>query len=69
MNATSSELLRSDILPIGYEPLTKKWELIVKYEGSLSNLDNPEITIEYLLSGYAIVTVPQALIDPFSSQE
>lgn len=68
LNATPSELMESDILTIGYEPSTKKWELIVKYSGTLSTLNSSEITIEYLLSGYAIVTLPQPLIETFSKQ-
>lgn len=69
LNATPSELIRSDILTVGYDPLIKKWEVIVKYNGTLSTLNSPDITIEYLLCGYAIVRLPESLIESFSTQE
>ena len=50
-------------LNVGYEEETGDWELLVKYNGSLSEIARNGIVAEELLAGYAILTVPENRID------
>lgn len=56
-------------LNTGYDESTRRWELIVKYSGDLSRLSGEGIEIEELIAGYAIVTIPESLIESFSGLE
>ena len=66
LSATPSERERSESLNVGYEPEVQMWELIVKYHGSLDRLREQNIVVEELIAGYAILTVPEALVDTVS---
>ncbi len=55
-------------LNVGFEPETRTWELIVKYNGTLARLAEMGITVEELLAGYAILTVPEGLVEAVASQ-
>lgn len=50
-------------LNVGFDSSSRSWELIVKYHGSLDVLENLGVGVEYLIAGYAILTVPESLID------
>lgn len=50
-------------LNVGFNTINRTWELIVKYHGSLDQLEELDIQIEYLIAGYAILTVPEDLVD------
>ena len=54
---------QTEELNVGFDPLTGSWELIVKYHGSLDRLQALNIQVEYLIAGYAVLTVPEALVD------
>ena len=54
-------------LNVGYSAETRSWELIVKYHGSLDGLREQNIVVEELIAGYAILTVPEALVDRVSA--
>ncbi len=57
-------------LGVGYSPETNTWELIVKYSGSLERVRQElGISAVELLSGYAILTVPENQIDRLSDYE
>ncbi len=64
--ANEEERSRSGQLEVGYEPEEKRWELIVKYNGNISRLSSALIQIEELIAGYAIVTLPENLIESFA---
>lgn len=54
-------------LNVGYNELFEEWELIVRYTGSLSQIQEElNITIEELLGGFAIIRIPQYLIGRLS---
>lgn len=57
---------KSPQLRSGYDPEEKTWELIVKYSGNLDFLQNYGIKAEELLNEYAIVVVPESLIETLS---
>lgn len=56
---------RSEQLDVGFTKATKSWELIVKYNGDISRLKSNVIRVEELIAGYAIVTIPEELIETF----
>lgn len=56
---------KSSNLNAGYDPLTKRWELIIKYSGELTLPDY--ITVIPLYGGYAIISIPEKYIDVFSA--
>ncbi len=75
---TESEVRDKSLeLHIGYESVDNTWELIVKYHGSLSEglstfLDLPQgrlVQIEELIAGYAILTVPETLVESLAMVE
>ncbi len=56
-------------LNIGYEEASNSWEVIVKYNGSLERLAQSGIIVEELILGYAILTVPEELLDSLAELE
>ncbi|MGN1148768.1 MAG: S8 family serine peptidase, partial [Lachnospiraceae bacterium] len=50
-------------LNVGFETVSRTWEVIVKYNGDLSRLPDQGVGVEELLAGYAILTVPENLVD------
>lgn len=54
---------RSALLEVGYDSAEATWETIVKYHGSLEGLRAYDIQIEYLIAGYAILTVPEVAME------
>jgi subtilisin family serine protease len=51
-------------LGIGFNPADDTWELIVKYSGSLRPIEEElGISVVELSNGYAIITIPERLID------
>lgn len=71
LDATVSERERSIQLGVGYEPEENKWELIVKYSGNLERLkeDFPSVEVRELLNEYAILNVPESLVDVIGRRE
>lgn len=69
LDSTEEERNKSMELNVGYNQQDKTWELIVKYSGDLSRIENPLIRVENLIAGYAIVTLPQSLIQSFTELE
>ncbi len=54
---------RTEDLNVGFDSQSRTWELIVKYNGSLDALQALPVQVEYLIAGYAILTVPEELVD------
>jgi hypothetical protein len=66
LGASQEELKKSQVLETGYEPASKTWELIVKYNGALERFNSDVIRVEPLINGYAIVTIRSDLIEAFA---
>lgn len=66
LTASREERRMSGQLGVGYEPETSEWELIVKYNGDIGRLASGVIKVEELIVGYAIVTLPEDLIEGFT---
>ena len=58
--------IRSEQLGVGFLSESKSWELIVKYNGDIGRLQSNVIKVEELIAGYAIVTIPEELIEAFT---
>ena len=54
---------QTETLNVGFDRGTKTWEVIVKYHDSLDALEALSVKIEYLIAGYAILTIPEGLVD------
>ena len=70
MDATEEEREKSRNLNVGYEKQTRKWEIIVK-DSEMGDfvkvlLGGPEISVVPLLGRYAIVTLPESMLDEYS---
>ena len=66
LETEESERRKSDQLEVGFSESTGTWELIVKYNGDIGRLQSNVIRVEELIAGYAIVTIPESLIDIFT---
>ena len=69
LDATEEERLKSVNLNVGYDPEEKTWELIVRYNGSLASLRDTGIRVDELAAGYAVLVVPESLMEQVSSME
>lgn len=65
LSTSEAERERSENLDVGYNPDTKRWELIIKYSGSPVLPDY--VTLIPLYGGYGIITIPEQYIDVLSS--
>ncbi len=69
LDSTREERIQSEILNVGVEEATGRWEVIVKYHGDLERIAGGEIDVEILLAGYAIVTLPEAFLEALAAME
>ncbi len=69
LDVSEENRMESGNLSTGFEPMSKRWELIVKYSGNLKRYETEDLTVEELIAGYAIVTLPQQMIQAFSQIE
>ena len=69
LQTPEEERERTEDLNIGFDQDSRTWELIVKYHGSLDVLERLNITVEYLLAGYALLTVPEGLVEQVAELE
>lgn len=60
---------QTDSLNVGFDTEMRTWELIVKYHGNLEPLEALNIQVEPLLAGYAILTVPENLVEQMAELE
>ncbi len=66
LDVSPEERARSSELETGYLPEEQSWELIVKYSGSLEAVREMGIAVEEMRNEYAILTVPERLIESVS---
>lgn len=70
LDATPRERTQSSDLSTGFESSDDTWELIVKYNGSLSLLQEkyPDIIIAELFNNYGILRVPETLVNTIAEE-
>lgn len=66
LDATEEEREKSLELDVGYNPIDKEWDLIIKYSGELDQVRGLTTQVVELLNEYAIVTVKESLIEQLS---
>ncbi|MCD8084034.1 MAG: S8 family serine peptidase [Clostridiales bacterium] len=66
LETPEEERARSAELETGFDAEEKTWELIVRYTGSLDELRSLGVSVEELSAGFAILTVPESLVDRVS---
>lgn len=66
LSATPEEREKSGNLNVGYNPEEKSWDVIVKHSGDISGLSQVGIQVEPMLNEYAILKVPESVIDRLS---
>ncbi len=66
LEATPREREQSLNLNVGFDEEENTWELVVKYHGDLSGLRKQGIRVVELQNEYAILTVPEALVESVS---
>ena len=72
LDATEEEREKSRNLNVGYEKQTRKWEIIVKYSEMGDSVEvllgGLEISVVPLLGRYAIVTLPESMLEQYSQR-
>ena len=63
LDSTTEEKEKSESLSVGYNSQDNTWQLIVRYAGSLDRIRQLGVGVVELLGGYAILTVPQSMVD------
>lgn len=67
LDISEAEREKSSELSTGFNPLTRTWELIVKYNGDLTALQEDIIKFEPLTNKYAILIVEEDKVDKIAS--
>lgn len=63
LDATEEEREKSLNLDVGYHPIERKWDLIVKYSGNLDQVRALSDQVTELQNEYAILTIRESLIE------
>ena len=66
LGATEEERAKSLNLDVGYHPIDREWELIIKYSGNLDQVRALAIQVVELQNEYAIIRINQSRIDLLS---
>lgn len=66
LELSNAQRERSEQLNVGFSQKERTWELIVKYNGNIERVQSDVIKVEKLIAGYAIVTIPESLIESFT---
>lgn len=70
LDATNAERERTLDLEVGFEPEENRWELIVRYIGSLDRVrEELSASVTVLMNGYAVLTVPEDKIEELAGYE
>lgn len=63
LDATEEERVKSLELEVGYNPIDREWDLIIKYSGSLETVRAIASSVTEMANEYAIVTIAESRID------
>lgn len=63
LDATSREREKSLELDVGYNPIEREWDLIVKYSGSLDAVRAIAVSVTEMANEYAVITIRESLIE------
>ena len=62
LDATEEEREKSLELDVGYNPINREWDLIIKYSGNLDRVSEVASDVVELQNEYAIITIRESLI-------
>lgn len=70
LDATPVEREKSLELSVGYEAAERTWEVIVRYSGSLDELERefPQMTVTRLMNQYAVIVLPESLLEVLTAR-
>ena len=63
LDATEEEREKSLELDVGYDPIDREWDLIIKYSGDFAAVRELTDKVVELLNEYAVITIRESLID------
>ncbi len=66
LDATEEEREKSLELDVGYNPIDREWDLIIKYSGELGEVRSLAGKVTELLNEYAVITIKESLIESLS---
>lgn len=69
LSATEEERAKSLELDVGYNPIDREWDLIVKYSGTISCISKLAVKVVELINEYAIVTIKESNIEALAMCE
>ena len=67
LDATLAEREKSLELEVGFQPIEREWDLIIKYSGNLDEVRAIASNVTELLNEYAIVTIKEDRIEALSA--
>lgn len=62
LGATEAEREKSLELDVGYNPIDREWDLIIKYSGTLDMVRNLAASVTELANQYAVITISESKI-------
>lgn len=63
LDATETEREKSLELDVGYNPIDREWDLIIKYSGTLEMVRTFAVSVTELTNQYAVITIQESKID------
>lgn len=63
LDATEQERQKSLELDVGYDPIEREWDLIVKYSGDLEPIEKLPAKVVKMKNEFAIITIKESLIE------
>ena len=67
LDATEDEREKSLQLDIGYDPIERSWELIVKYSGNLDRVRELAEQVTELMNEYAVIVIRESRISDLAA--
>ena len=63
LDATEEERVKSLELEVGYNPIDREWDLIIKYSGSLEAVRAIASSVSEMANEYAVITIAESRIN------
>lgn len=67
LDATEEERMKSLELEVGFNPIDREWDLIIKYSGTLDAVRELASGVTELSNEYAVITVRESLIEALAA--
>lgn len=67
LDVTEEERMKSMVLEVGFNPIDREWDLIIKYSGSLDAVRGLASSVTELSNEYAVITIRESLIESLAA--